>query len=203
MTEKEKMLSGNLYFYDDKDLVEERKITKLLVFELNNLNILEKEKRLEIFKKLLGKIGENCYIKSPFYCDYGANIEIGKNFYANYNTTILDCAKVQIGDNIFFGPNVSLFTVGHPIDAEIRNSGVEFALPISIGNNVWIGGNTVINPNVCIGDNTVIGAGSVVTKDIPSGVVAFGNPCKVHREINENDKKFYFKDLAYKQTKSG
>ena len=118
-------------------------------------------------------------------------------------TTILDCAKVQIGDNVFFGPNVSLFTVGHPIDAEIRNSGVEFALPISIGNNVWIGGNTVINPNVCIGDNTVIGAGSVVTKDIPSGVVAFGNPCKVHREINENDKEFYFKDLAYKQTKSG
>ena len=155
--------------------------------KFNDLFPDEVEKRTELLKELLGKTGKIIWVEQPFLCDYGDNIEVGDNFYANYNLVVLDCAKVTIGDNAFIAPNVGIYTAAHPIVAEQRNSGMEFAAPITIGNNVWIGGGTQICPGVTIGDNTVIGAGSVVTKDIPANVVAAGVPCRVLRKITLDD----------------
>ena len=155
----------------------------------------EINKRNEIIKKLFGKTDGLFWIEPPFRCDYGYNIFIGENFYANYNCTILDCAKVTIGSNVMLAPNVSLFTAGHPVHWELRNTGLEFALPITIGDNVWIGGGTIINPGIIVGDNVVIGAGSIVTKDIAPNSIAAGNPCKVLREITDEDKEYYFKKM--------
>lgn len=197
MTEKEKMLAELPYFSMGEELLGERQYAKELVQEFNNLSPLEIDKRNSIIKKLLGKTGEKFFIEPPFRCDYGYNITIGDNFYSNYNLSILDCGKVSIGDNAFIAPNVSIYTAGHPIHHELRNSGIEYAIPITIGNNVWIGGNTVINPGITIGDNAVIGSGSVVTKNIPSDVIAVGNPCKVIRKITDEDKKYYFKDRVF------
>lgn len=128
---------------------------------------------------------ENYWIEQPFWCDYGYNIEIGENFYSNHNLTILDGNKVKFGDNVFIGPNCSFYTAGHPLDTQRRNQGLEYAKPIIIGNNVWLGGNVCVLPGVTIGDNVVIGAGSVVTKDIPSNVVAAGNPCKIIKNLKD------------------
>lgn len=149
-----------------------------------------------IVKELLGK-SDNAFINPPFYCDYGYNIEVGKNFFANYNCTIIDVAKVTIGDNCLLAPNVAIYTAGHPIHPDSRNSLYEYGIPVRIGDNCWIGGNAVICPGVTIGSNTVIGAGSVVTKDIPAWSVAAGNPCRVIRQITEEDRKFYFKDREF------
>lgn len=195
MTEKEKMISGKPYEAFGEELFSERQRAKDMIFEYNNLSPNEIDKRNEIINKLFGKVSDNFFIEPPFRCDYGYNISIGKNFYSNYNCTILDCAKVTIGDNVMFAPNVSLFTAGHPVHFELRNSGIEYAFPITIGNNVWIGGGVIINPNITIGDNVVIGSGSVVTKNIPSDSIAVGNPCKVIRKITDEDKKYYFKNL--------
>lgn len=192
MTEKEKMLSYQPYCSMDEELLQERQIAKQKIYELNQLNPKEIEKREDIIKSLFGKIGKNFFIEPPFYCDYGYNVTIGDNFYSNYHCTILDCAKVRIGNNVMFGPNVSIYTAGHPVDKETRNAGLEYAYDITIGNDVWIGGNTVILPNVTIGDDVVIGAGSIVTKDIPSHCVAVGNPCHVLRSITEEDKKIRY-----------
>lgn len=197
MSEKEKMISGKPYFANGKELFTERQNAKELVFEFNNSHPKELKFRVEIIKKLFGKTEKGFYIEPPFRCDYGYNILIGKNFYSNYNCTILDCAQVKIGDNVMFAPNVSIFTAGHPIHAEKRNTGVEYAFPVTIGDNVWIGGNVVINPGITIGKNSVIGSGSVVTKDIPDNVIAFGNPCQVIREITEEDKLYYFKKMIF------
>lgn len=197
MSEKEKMISGKPYFANGKELFTERQNAKELVFEFNNSHPTELKFRVEIIKKLFGKTEKGFYIEPPFRCDYGYNILIGKNFYSNYNCTILDCAQVKIGDNVMFAPNVSIFTAGHPIHAEKRNTGVEYAFPVTIGDNVWIGGNVVINPGITIGKNSVIGSGSVVTKDIPDNVIAFGNPCQVIREITEEDKLYYFKKMIF------
>lgn len=133
--------------------------------------------------------------RTPFRCDYGYNIEIGANFYANYNLVILDCANVIFGDNVFIGPNVGIYTAGHPLHFHLRNQAFEYALPIIIENNVWIGGNVVINPGVHIGNNSVIGSGSIVTKNISEGVLAVGNPCKVLRQITDDDKNYYYKNF--------
>ncbi len=141
--------------------------------------------RHRMLKNLLGKCGANIVIEPPFYCDYGSHIFLGENFYANHNLIILDAAKVTIGDNVFIGPNVGLHTAGHPLDYQTRNQGLEYALPITLGNNVWIGAGVNIVPGVSVGDNSVIGAGSVVTKNIPANVVAAGNPCRVLREISQ------------------
>ena len=188
MTEREKMLAGMLYnSMIEEDLVQDRQQAKKLCKEYNDTDSLDMEKKTAIMKNLLGKAEENFWIESPFMCDYGYNIEVGRNFYANYNLVVLDCAKVTIGDNVFIAPNVGIYTAGHPIVAEQRNSGLEYAYPISIGSNVWIGAGTHICPGVTIGDNVVIGAGSVVTKDIPSGTVAYGVPCKVIRDITDDD----------------
>lgn len=197
MTEKEKMICGKPYFANGKELFTDRQNAKELVFEFNNSPPKELKFRVKIIKKLFGKMEKGCYIEPPFRCDYGYNISVGKNFYSNYNCTILDGAEVKIGDNVMFAPNVSLLTAGHPIHHEMRNTAIEYAFPISIGNSVWLGGNVVVNPGISIGNNVVVGSGSVVTKDIPDNVVAVGNPCKVLREITEDDKMYYFKDKRF------
>jgi len=197
--QKEKMLSGEPYLAFDKELLKERQYAKGLIFQFNSLHPGEIAKRNEIIRKLFGKIKGTFFIEPPFHCDYGYNIEIGENFYANYNLVILDCAKVLIGDNVMLGPNVGIYTAGHPLHHEIRNTQYEFALPINIGDNVWISGNVVINPNINIGNNTVIGSGSVVAKDIPDNVIAAGNPCKVLREITENDRVYYYKKMRFEK----
>lgn len=199
MTEKEKMIAGQAYYSFGEELFEERQNAKELVFAFNACMPKEVEKRNEILKKLLGKTGKHFFIEPPFRCDYGYNIEIGEDFYANYNLVILDCAPVKIGNNVLLAPNVSIFTAGHPIDKDLRKKGIEYAREIIIGDDVWIGGNTVINPGVTIGSNVVIGAGSVITRDVPDNVVAVGNPCKILRKITQEDKKYYFKNLKIEE----
>lgn len=196
MSEREKMLAGQLYHPADNELQNDRLSAKMLTFQINQLPPLAIEERNALFHQLFGQ-SRSLHIEPPFYCDYGYNIEIGENFFANYHCTILDCAKVVIGKNVMFAPNVSLFTAAHPIDPEKRNSGIEFALPITIGDNVWIGGNAVVMPNVRIGNNVVIGAGSVVTHDIPDNCIAVGNPCRVLRTLNEDDQRYYFKQRKF------
>lgn len=182
-TEKEKMISGENYFPGDKELISDRKHAKDLCFQYNSLPDSEKQKRKDILKRLLGKFESIISIESNFFCDYGYNISIGKYFYVNHNCVILDCAKVTFGDRVLIGPNCGFYTALHPIDAKERAKGLENAKPITIGNDVWIGGNVAVLAGVTIGDNVVIGAGSVVTKDIPSNVVAFGNPCRVVKNV--------------------
>ena len=184
MTEKEKCENGLLYDANyDKELFNERLKAKDICYEYNLVKPSNVEKRNELIKKLLGKTKDAFWIEPDFYCDYGYNIEIGENFYSNHNLVILDAAKVKFGNNVFIGPNCGFYTAGHPLDAETRNKGLEFAKSIDVGNNVWIGGNVVVLPGVKIGNNTVIGAGSVVTKDIPDNVVAVGNPCRILKSI--------------------
>lgn len=182
-TEKEKMLSGELYDASDKELRADSFFAKNLVHDYNQLRPYDLDGCRTILEKLLGAMGEKCFIHPPFFCDYGKNISVGENFYANMNCTILDVGRVTIGNNVMLAPNVNIFTATHPIDAKTRISGLEYGLPITIGNCVWIGGNVTILPGVTIGDNSVIGAGSVVTKDIPANVVAAGNPCRVIKQI--------------------
>ena len=185
MTEKEKMLAGEIYDANyDKELIQERIKVKDLCYKYNNLMPSNINERTEILNNILGKKGKNFLIEQPFMCDYGYNIEIGDNFYSNHNLIILDANKVKFGNNVFIAPNCSFYTAEHPIDVQTRNKGLEYAKAIEIGDNVWIGGNVVVLPGVKIGNNVVIGAGSIVTKDIPSNVVAVGNPCKVIKNID-------------------
>ena len=189
MTEKEKCQAGMLYdANNDLDLIKEREWCKCRCHELNNISPDNPDKRRQVLKSLLGKVGQRFEILSPFYCDYGYNIEIGESFFANHNLVILDGAKVTFGDNVFIAPNCGFYTAGHPIDAERRNQGLEYAYPITVGNNVWIGAGVHVMPGVKIGSNVVIGGGSVVVKDIPDNVVAVGNPCRPIRPITEADK---------------
>ena len=184
MTEKEKMLAGEIYNANyDEELIKERIEVKDKCFEYNNIKPSNIEGRTKLLKEILGNYKETFYIEQPFICDYGYNIEIGKNFYANHNLVILDGNKVKFGDNVFVAPNCAFYTAGHPLYYKERNKGLEYAKPIKVGNNVWIGGNVTVLPGVSIGDNVVIGAGSVVTKDISSNVIAVGNPCKIIKEI--------------------
>ena len=185
MNEKEKMLSGELYDSTVEYLADERLQAKNLCYEYNFLKPQEIDKKKEVLKKLLAKMGKNYTIEPNFYCDYGYNIEIGENFYSNHNLVILDPAKVTFGDNVFIGPNCAFYTPEHPLDAETRNKGLEYAKPIKVGNNVWFGGNVVVLSGVTIGDNCVIGAGSVVTKNIPDYSIAVGIPAKVIKKLKE------------------
>ncbi len=201
MDQKERMLAGLPYKAWLDGLQEEREACQRLIYEFNTTPPEGRREKLPaILKKLLGKTGKSIWIEPPFHCDYGWNIEVGENFGANYNLTVLDVGKVTIGDNVMFAPNVSLYTAGHPIHPESRNSGYEYGIPITIGNNVWIGGSVSVLPGVTIGDNCVIGAGSVVTRDIPPNSVAVGNPCRVLRAVTEADRKFYFKDREFDVT---
>ena len=183
MTEKEKMLNGDLYLSFGEELFTERQKAKELLFDFNALRPSMVTERNTILKDLLGFMGENIFIEPPFRADYGYNISFGNRSYSNYNLTVLDCAKVTIGDDVLIGPNVNLFTAGHPIDVEERLSGLEYAYPITIGDRCWIGGGVTINAGISIGENTIIGSGSVVTKDIPANVIACGNPCRVIKNI--------------------
>lgn len=183
-TEKDKMLRGEIYdANNDASLIAERNACKSVLHEINSLSPAQDCRRYELLRKIMGAHKGKFIIESPFHCDYGYNIEVGENFYMNVGCVILDEAKVKFGDNVFIAPNCAFYTAGHPFDVEQRNKGLEYAKPIKVGNNVWIGGNVVFVPGVTIGDNCVIGAGSVVTKDIPSNSLAVGNPCKVIRKI--------------------
>ena len=188
--------NAELPYIADQTVMEELEGCRKILQRLNTADRSDGELIKKIVKELLGK-SENAVINPPFYCDYGFNIEVGKNFFANYNCTILDVAKVKIGDNCQFAPNVAVYTAGHPIHPVSRNSQYEYGISVTIGDNVWIGGNSVIVPGVHIGSNTVIGAGSVVTKDVPDWVIAAGNPCRVIRKITEEDKEYYYKDRKF------
>ena len=181
---KEKMLNGELYDANCNELFADRMDCKVLCHKYNSLLPDRLDERKNLIKQLFGKVGKSFWIEPDFWCDYGYNIEIGENFYSNHNLVILDPAKVIFGDNVFIGPNCGFYTAGHPVDASIRNSGLEFAKPIKVGISVWFGGNVCVMPGVEIGDNVVIGAGSVVTKSIPSNSVAVGNPCKVIKKLD-------------------
>ncbi|MFT4668613.1 MAG: maltose O-acetyltransferase [Flavobacteriaceae bacterium] len=184
-SEKQKMIAGELYNALDKELSQERIQARLLLKELNDSREDEGSKRLEILKELIPNKGKNLWIQTPFYCDYGYNMVVGKNVYFNFNCVVLDVMLVKIGSRTLIGPNVQLYTATHPMNAKERASLLESAKPIIIGEDVWIGGSTVVCPGVTIGDRTVIGAGSVVTKDLPADVFAAGNPCKVIRELKQ------------------
>ena len=192
MTEWEKAQAGFLYDANyDSDLIDMRTKCADLCYEFNMCRPSDVTKQQEVLHKLFGQIKGNVVVTAPFYCDYGVNISVGENFYTNHNVTILDGAKVTFGDNVFIAPDCVFSTAGHPIDTEQRNLGLEIALPIMVGDNVWIGTNVSVLPGVTIGSNVVIGAGCVVNRNIPDGVIAAGNPCRVIRKITEEDKKKY------------
>ena len=195
MTNKELMLMGELYkLNDDKELNEDFMRARRLTRLFNSMTEEQMEERKEIIKELFKSTGENVHVEQTFHCDYGCHISVGENFYANYDCIMVDVCEIIIGDNVLLAPRVGIYTAGHPIDAAVRNEGLEFGKPVIIGDNVWIGGNAVINPGVTIGSGVVIGSGSVVTKDIPDHVVAVGNPCRVSRKINEEDKIYWEKE---------
>lgn len=197
MNMEEKMLNGLPYLADDEDIREKWNYAQKKTFEFNRSLPHDRIFRENIIRTLFKKTEEKFKITPPFNCDYGCNISIGNNFYSNFNLIILDVAEVIIGDNVLIGPNVGIYTAGHPIHYEMRNTGYEYGIKIEIGNNVWIGGNVVVNPGVKIGDNVVIGSGSVITKDIPKDVIVAGNPAKIIRDITEEDKKYYYKDRKF------
>ena len=186
---------GELYkLNDDKELNEDFMRARRLTRLFNSMTEEQMEERKEIIKELFKSTGENVHVEQTFHCDYGCHISVGENFYANYDCIMVDVCEIIIGDNVLLAPRVGIYTAGHPIDAAVRNEGLEFGKPVIIGDNVWIGGNAVINPGVTIGSGVVIGSGSVVTKDIPDHVVAVGNPCRVFRKINEEDKIYWEKE---------
>ena len=185
-----------VYRSDFSVLIQQFK-TKLLLKSLNRMIPFNALKEYLIFKLIGLKHGRGTFIDTPFRCDYGNHITVGDNFYANTNCIIIDVAQVTIGSNVKFGPNVSVITAGHPVHAQIRSTAYEYGVPITIGDNVWIGAGAIILPGVSIGSDTVIGAGSVVTKDIPEKTVAAGNPCKVIKQITDDDKKYYYKSREF------
>ena len=192
MTNRERM-NAQMAYIADEGLLKEQQICRRKLQKLNFMDRSDFDGIKMAVKDLLGA-SDGAFINPPFYCDYGTNIEVGKNFFANYNCTILDVAKVRVGDNCQMAPNVAVYTAGHPIHPAARNSGYEYGKEVVIGDNVWIGGNTVICPGIHIGDNVVVGAGSVVTKDIPDWAIAAGNPCRVIRMITDEDRRKLFRD---------
>ena len=197
MNQKERMLAGLPYKAWLDGLTEEREANKVRIWRYNQFSPADRETRDKLIREIIGKCGKSVSFEVPFHCDYGWNIEVGENFYANYNCTILDVGHVKIGKNVMFAPNVSIFTAGHPVHPDSRNSGYEYGIPVTIGDNVWLGGGVIVTPGVTIGNNVVIGAGSVVTKDIPDNVIAVGNPCRVLRAITEAHRDLYFKDRRF------
>ncbi len=183
MTEKEKMLAGQLYISSDKELAELRYSARVLTEKLNKTPIINLEERTTLIKQLFGSTGENVYIEPNFRCDYGFNIHVGENFYANYDCVILDDMEIKIGKNCFLAPQVGIYTATHPLNPDERNSGLEYSKPITIGDNCWIGGHATINPGVTLGNNVVVASGAVVTKSFGDNVVIGGNPAKIIKII--------------------
>lgn len=187
--------SGELYYPSDDSIMKEQFQCLEKLYDFNQTRPMEQEKRAKLLKEMFAEIGEDCYIEPPFHSNFGGkHCHFGKNVYVNFNLTCVDDTHIYVGDYTMIGPNVTIATAGHPICPELRQKGYQYNMPVHIGKNCWLGAGVIIVPGVTIGDNTVIGAGSIVTKDIPSGVVAVGNPCKVLREVNEHDYEFYFKD---------
>lgn len=193
MSNLKRMLAGKLYIAEDREIVQLQLKTARLLFEYNRLSPDDEFRRDEMLTQLLGKRGKNCVIKSDFRCDYGFNIEVGENFFANYNCVFIDVCKIIIGADVMLGPAVQIYTATHPLDANIRAQLLEYARPITIGNRVWIGGGAIINPGVTIGENVIIGSGSIVTKDIPANVIVAGNPARIIRPLNQQDAQYWQK----------
>lgn len=183
-TEKQKMLAGELYKSWDPELMKDREKARYLTRMLNQTTEIDRDSRVEAIKKLFGSTKDNVFMEPNFRCDYGYNIHVGENFYANFDCVILDVCEVRFGDNCMLGPGVHIYTASHPINPIERNKGPEFGIPVTIGNNVWIGGRAVINPGVSIGDNVVVASGAVVTKDVPENTVVGGNPAIVIKQID-------------------
>ena len=195
MSNKDKMHTDESYLPGDVEIMKEQQICLDKLYDYNMTRPTESEKRQELLKEMFAEIGEDCYIEPPFHANWGGkHVHFGKCVYANFNFTAVDDTHIYVGDYTMFGPNVILATAGHPILPKLRQEAYQYNMPVHIGKNCWLGAGVIVLPGVTIGDNTVIGAGSVVTKDIPSNVVAVGNPCRVLREINEHDKKYYFKN---------
>ena len=192
---KERMHTGELYYPNEESIFDEQLKKLDLLYEFNSTRPTEQKKRQALMKEMFAEVGENCYLEPPFHANWGgAHIHLGDSVYANFNFTAVDDSHIYIGSYTMIGPNVTVATAGHPILPELREKAYQFNMPVHIGRNCWIGAGAVIMPGVTIGDNSVIGAGSVVTKDIPANVVAYGNPCRVAREISERDREFYYKD---------
>ncbi len=195
MTQLEKIHSGDIYYPSDDEIMKEQLLCLDKLYDFNMTRPTELDKREEMLKEMFCEIGENCYIEPPFHANWGGkHVHFGNNVYANFGLTLVDDTHIYVGDGTMFGPNCVIATAGHPILPEFREKQYQFNVPVHIGKNCWLGAGVLVMPGVTIGDNTVIGAGSVVTKDIPSNVVAVGNPCRVLREIGERDKEFYFRD---------
>lgn len=195
MTQRERMAAGKLYDPGDESVMSEQSKYQEKLYEYNGLRPEDGQRRQELLKEMMGSIGENTFIQAPFYANWGGkHVYMGKWVYVNFNLTMVDDGNIYIGDYVMIGPNVTIATAGHPILPCLRRKGLQYNADVHIGNNVWIGAGALIMPGVTIGDDTVIGAGSVVTRDIPSGVVAVGNPCRVMRKISDRDRKYYFRD---------
>ena len=192
---KERMFTGELYYPNEESIFDEQLKKLDLIYEFNSTRPTEQKRRQALMKEMFAEIGENCYLEPPFHANWGgAHMHLGDSVYANFNFTAVDDSHIYIGSYTMIGPNVTVATAGHPILPELREKAYQFNMPVHIGRNCWIGAGAMIMPGVTIGDNSVIGAGSVVTKDIPANVMAYGNPCRVAREINEHDREVYYKD---------
>lgn len=195
MENKDRMFTGDLYLPNDAAITEEQTACLELLYTFNQTRPSEQEKRNQLLKQMFAEIGENCYIEPPFHANFGGkHVHFGKNIYANFNLTMVDDGHIYVGDYTMFAPGVIVATAGHPILPELRETVYQYNMPVHIGKNCWIGADAIILPGVTIGDQVVVGAGSVVTKDLPSNVIAVGNPCRVIREINEHDRVYYFKN---------
>lgn len=195
MENKDRMFTGDLYLPNDAAITEEQNACLELLYTFNQTRPSEQEKRNQLLKQMFAEIGKNCYIEPPFHANFGGkHVHFGKNIYANFNLTMVDDGHIYVGDYTMFAPGVIVATAGHPILPELRETVYQYNMPVHIGKNCWIGAGAIILPGVTIGDQVVVGAGSVVTKDLPSNVVAVGNPCRVIREINEHDRVYYFKN---------
>ncbi len=195
MSMKEKMHTGELYLPGDEEIMKAQTACLDRLYDFNHTRPSEFEKRQEMMKEMLAEVGEGCYIESPFYANWGgAHVHFGKNVYCNFGVTMVDDTHIYVGDYTMFGPNVTVATAGHPLLPALREKAYQYNMPVHIGKNCWLGAGVLVMPGITIGDGSVIGAGSVVTKDIPAGVIAVGNPCKVLREIGEHDREYYFKD---------
>lgn len=204
MTEREKIHSGKIYWPNDPSIMEEQLGYLDLMDEYNRTPRRLQSVRAEMLKSLFAEVGENCYIESPYFANWGGHhVHLGSNIYANAGLKLVDDTHIYIGDYTMLGPNVTIATAGHPIDPELRRRGLQYNLPVRIGRNCWLGAGVIVMPGVTIGDNTVIGAGSVVTKDIPAGVVAVGNPCRVLREVGEHDRIYYWRDKKIDRSSLG